>query len=51
MFPAEPGFRVRIGNEYLTVVGKSDDSWQVVGGVDATSTTSHRAGDIVMLIS
>jgi hypothetical protein len=48
-FPTEPGFRVRIGNEYLTVVAASENSWKVVGGVDATSPASHRAGDIVML--
>lgn len=48
-FPAEPGYRIRIGNEYLNVVDVDEHRWTIEGGVDATSPASHAAGDVVEL--
>ena len=48
-FPKQPGFRIRIGNEYLAVTHLSGTEWTVRGGIDGTPTRSHAAGDVVAL--
>ena len=48
-FPAAAPFRIRIGQEYLTVTGTSGRKWTVKRGADATAARSHQAEGIVEL--
>lgn len=48
-FPKQPGYRIRIGSEYLTVTEVNETQWTVRGGLDATRTTQHDAGDTIEL--
>src|SRR5262249_2940592 len=46
-FPSGPNFRIKIGNEYLQVIGGAGQStWKVVRGSDGTA---HANGDTVLL--
>ena len=49
-FPKEPGFRVRLKNEFLTVKTIDAEGWTVVRGVDRTQPASHREGALVELV-
>ncbi|MEK6259402.1 MAG: cadherin repeat domain-containing protein [Planctomycetota bacterium] len=40
-FPKEPGFRIRLKNEYLTVTGIDGTSWTVERGVDRTTAADY----------
>ena len=46
-FPEEPGFRIRMGNEYATVARIEGDKWTIARAADGTSAASHRKGDLV----
>lgn len=48
-FPSGVPLRIRIGNEYLTVLEREGSSWTVEGGRDATSAVAHAAGDTIEL--
>jgi hypothetical protein len=48
-FPPGVPLRIRIGNEYLAVLERSENRWTVEGGRDATSPAAHAAGDTVEL--
>ncbi|MEX1095297.1 MAG: hypothetical protein WED34_04575 [Planctomycetales bacterium] len=48
-FPERPGFRVRIGREYLTVTAMDETRWTVGRGVDGTRPLSHSKGDTLEL--
>ena len=47
-FPATNGFTVQIGGELMTVIGGAGtDTWTVIRGAYATTTTLHKSGDEV----
>jgi hypothetical protein len=48
-FPEGVPLRIRIGNEYLTVLGREESRWTVEGGRDATSPVAHAADDVIEL--
>ena len=49
-FPESGEFVVRIGNEFLSVVGKNEDGdWVVERGVEETLSLDHKAGDEIEL--
>jgi len=48
-FPKEPGFRVRLKNEYLTVTGIDGETWTVERGSDRTSAADYPAATQVEL--
>ncbi len=48
-FPKTGPFRVRIGDEYLTVVAGENGKWTVERGVDATMPAAHAADAVVEL--
>ena len=49
-FPASPPFRIKVGNEYMTVVsGAGTVNWTVTRAVDQSFAAIHSAGDIVVL--
>lgn len=48
-FPKEPGFRVRLRSEYLTVIGLDGTDWTVERGVDRTTASDYAEGSIVEL--
>ena len=49
-FPKQPGFRVRIKDEFLTVTAIDAEGWTVVRGVDRTLASAHREGALVELM-
>ena len=48
-FPKEPGFRVRLKNEYLTVTEFDGTSWTVERGIDRTTASDYSEATIVEL--
>lgn len=46
-FPEEPGFRIRVGNEYATVTKIDEDKWTLARAADATSAASHTKGELI----
>jgi hypothetical protein len=46
-FPEKPGFRVRIGKEYLTVTDLSEAGWTVTRAVDGTKAAEQKSGTTV----
>ena len=48
-FPKQPGFRIRMKNEYLTVTGIDETSWTVERGIDRTTATDYPEATIVEL--
>ncbi len=48
-FPKEPGFRIRLKNEYLTVTGFDGTAWTVERGIDRTSASDYPEATIVEL--
>lgn len=49
-FPKQPGFRIRIKNEFLDVTAIDGDNWTVTRGVDRTQPKSHPNGDLIQLV-
>jgi len=48
-FPKEPGFRIRLKNEYLTVTEIDGTSWTVERGIDRTTAADYSETTIVEL--
>src|SRR5690349_5750828 len=49
-FPANPPFRIKVGNEYMTVVsGAGTVDWTVTRAMDQSTAAAHSEGDIVVL--
>ncbi|MBT4868202.1 MAG: hypothetical protein HON53_24110 [Planctomycetaceae bacterium] len=48
-FPKKSNYRIRIGNEFLTVTGVKGSEWTVLRGEDETSKSQHDAGDVIEL--
>ena len=48
-FPKEPGFRIRLKNEYLTVTEIDGTSWTVERGIDRTTAADYPETTIVEL--
>ncbi|MBI1347019.1 hypothetical protein GC163_12095 [bacterium] len=48
-FPKKVPFRIRIGNEYLTVTAIAGQDWTIERGADRTYAATHKAGDVVEL--
>lgn len=46
-FPRKPPFRVRIGNEYLTVTAIEGKTWMLERGVERTPAIDHPVGSVV----
>jgi len=46
-FPKKAPFRIRLGNEYLTVTAIEGQTWSIDRGSDRTYPASHKAGDVV----
>ena len=49
-FPKQPGFRIRIKNEFLTVTEINTDGWTVSRGIDRTQPGQHGEGSLVELV-
>ena len=49
-FPKQPGFRIRIKNEFLTVTDIDAEGWTIVRGVDRTQPAAHTDGALVELV-
>ncbi|TWU41720.1 tandem-95 repeat protein [Novipirellula artificiosorum] len=49
-FPTTAPFNLRIGNEDLRVVGVSGNQYEVIRGINGTTSSSHAIGDTVFLI-
>ncbi|HEY0980759.1 hypothetical protein [Schlesneria sp.] len=49
-FPKEPGFQIRIENEFMTVTEMEGGKWTVTRGVDQTSSSLHEEGSLVELV-
>ena len=48
-FPKQPGFRIRLKNEYLTVTEFDGTSWTVERGIDRTTAADYPEATIVEL--
>ncbi len=48
-FPKKAGFRVKIGQEFLTVTKLDGKNWTVKGGIDSTSPAQHSSSDTLTL--
>ena len=48
-FPQQLGFRIRIQNEYLTVIAAEESTWTVVRGIDRTPAGDHPEGTTIEL--
>jgi len=48
-FPKKSGYRIRIGNEFLTVTDVDESQWTVLRGEDETSKSQHKADDVIEL--
>ena len=49
-FPKEPGFQIRIENEFLKVTAMDGANWTVSRGIDRTSSAPHDDGSLVELV-
>lgn len=48
-FPKKTPFRIRAGNEYLTVTAIAGQTWTIARGTDRTYPATHKAGEVVEL--
>lgn len=48
-FPKTAPFRIRLGNEYLTVTAMEGQNWSIARGTDRTYPATHKSGEVVEL--
>lgn len=49
-FPKQPGFRIRIKNEFMTVTAMDADGWTITRGIDRTQPAAHADGALIELV-
>lgn len=49
-FPKQPGFRIRIQNEFMTVTAMDAEGWTITRAVDRTLSTPHPEGTLIELV-